>query len=238
MNARIYVNAEYTATEENVKELGKYLFVAEEGAEAELLHVWIEKSKANEANPDGKPWIILPKGNICNRKYFSEQLFNTSVNEEGFVEVEVKTSAPRILGASGVKAGIVKYLNEAEAAEYTELVETAVATYKELKAGSKKIKPEDMNPEQLQEYITALQEGRSITMATGPSNWLEVFDETQYDRYNELLAISVEAKANAPKAVRAKLTDEQKEARTLKRTAKKISHAQDLLAAFMAQDAE
>jgi hypothetical protein len=209
---------------------GVYFFDAGDGNDPVELKVWLEKSKANDTHPDGKPWILLPKDNVTNRRYFSEDLFNgTQVDDE--VVVEVKTSAPRVLGATGVKKDVLKYLSDDEAAEYTELVEAAVAEYKELK-GQKKLKPEDMDADQLEEYIEALRKGESYSPASGVKSFIDVFDEAQYDRYNELLAISQENKANAPKAARRKLTPEEKAARAAKRTEKEISKAEELLAAL------
>ena len=229
MNARIYANSEYVASED-VKQTGKYLLVEAEGTEAIELTVWNEKSKANDKHPDGKPWIKLPKGNITNRTYVSEDLFASTVNEEGFIEVETKTSAPRILGATGVKKSVTKYLDEATIAEYTGMVEGAVALFKEAKANSKRKKPEEMNAEELQEYIAALTEGRSVSATTGPKNFLDMFTEEEYTRYNEILALSLETKATAPRATRQPLTDEQKAARKEKARDTKISKAQALLA--------
>lgn len=210
---------------------GQYFFDAGDGTPAVETHVWLEKSKANDAHPDGKPWILLPKDNPTNRRYFSEDLFNaTQVNGE--VVVEVKTSAPRILGATGVKQDVIKFLSEEEAAEYTQLVENAVALYKSQKhSGS--IKPEDMSAEQLEAYIAALRSGQPYNpAANAPKSFIDVFTSDEYDRYNELLAIAQENKANMPKAPRAKLTEEQKAARAAKRTQTELSKAEALLAAL------
>jgi hypothetical protein len=208
-----------------------YYFEAGDGTPAVQTKVWLEKSKANDAHPDGKPWILLPVGNSTNRRYFSEDLFNaTQVNGE--VSVEVKTSAPRILGATGIKQDVIKFLSEEEAVEYTTLVETAMSTYKASK-GSKSLKPQDMNAEQLEAYIEALRNGESYTPAdNAPKSFLDVFTSDEYDRYNELLALSAENKANAPKAPRAKLTPAQKAERAVKRTLTEISKAEALLAAL------
>jgi hypothetical protein len=212
---------------------GVYYFDAGDGTQPVQVKVWLEKSKANEAHPDGKPWIVLPNGNPTNRKYFSEDLFNgTQVNEE--VIVEVKTSAPRILGATGVKQDVVKFLSEEEAAEYTKLVDEAVATYKATKS-SGSVKPQDMSEDQLEMYIAALRNGESYSpSANAPKSFIDVFTTEQYDRYNELLALSAENKANAPKAPRAKLTEEQKAVRAAKRTEAEISKAEAILAALRA----
>jgi hypothetical protein len=214
---------------------GVYSFDAGDGTAPVVTKVWLEKSKANDSHPDGKPWILLPKDNPTNRRYVSEDLFNTTVGsttDDGEMAVEVKTSAPRILGATGVKQDVIKFLSEDEAAEYTELVENAVAEYKATKS-SGSIKPENMSAEQLEAYITALRNGESYSPAdNAPKSFIDVFDADQYDRYNELLAIAAETKANAPKAPRAKLTDEQKAVRAAKRTQTEISKAEALLAAL------
>ena len=170
--------------------------------------------------------------NITNRTYFSEDLFNATAENDA-VTVEIKTSAPRVLGATGVKQEIIKYLDEATAEEYTTLVNTAVEKFKEAKASSKKLKPEEMTVEQLQAYIVALQNGEKIVAKTGPKSFLDMFTEDEYNRYNEILALSAENKANRPRAERRPLTDEEKAVRARKRTDKEISKAQALLAALM-----
>ncbi len=213
---------------------GVYYFDAGDGAPMVETKVWLEKSKANDAHPDGKPWILLPKDNPTNRRYFSEDLFNAT-QVDGIVTVEVKTSAPRILGATGVKQDVIKYLSEDEAAEYTKLVENAVAIYKNSKA-KVSLKLEDMNAEQLQAYIDALRKGEHYSPAAeAPKSFLEVFSADEYDRYNELLAIAAANKANAPRAPRAKLTPEQKAARAEKRRETEISKAEALLAALRSE---
>ena len=214
-----------------------YVFDAQDGSEVVELKVWLEKSKASEKHPDGKPWIVLPKGNITNRTYFSEDLFNDT-NTDGEVEVEIKTSAPRVLGATGVKQEVLKYLEEAEATEYTQIVEAAVAEYKEAKLNNKKKKPEDMTVEELQLYIDALNKGEKLTVSTGPKSFLDVMSTEDYDRYNELLAISAENKANRPKATRKPLTEAEKEARAAKRKKNELNKAQQLLAALMGETIE
>lgn len=215
-----------------ILEDGKYYFDACDGTDRVECPVWNEKSKASEAHPEGKPWIKLPKDNVTNRTYFSEDLFNATA-VDGEVEVEVKTSAPRVLGATGVKQEIIKYLDEATAEEYTTLVTNAVEAFKEAKASSRKLKPEEMTIEQLQAYITALENGEKIVAKTGPKSFLDMFTEEQYNRYNEILALSAENKANRPRAERRPLTDEEKAVRAQKRTNKEISKAQALLAALM-----
>jgi hypothetical protein len=213
---------------------GKYFFDAEDGSATVECPVWIETSKKNANHPEGKPWIKLPKGNICNRQYFSEDLFIAN-NVEGEIEVEVKTSAPRILGSTGVKQAIIKYLSEEDAAEYTELTTKAVEAYKAAKASSKKKKLEDMDVEELQAYLDALKNGTTYKAAVvGPKSFLDMFTDEEYTRYNELLALAQENKANAPRAARGPLTEEQKAIRAEKRKANEISKAEKLLAALQA----
>lgn len=210
---------------------GVYYFDAGDGTPAVQTKVWLEKSKANDTHPDGKPWILLPTGNPTNRRYFSEDLFNNT-QVDGEVTVEVKTSAPRILGATGVKQDVLKYLSAEEAAEYTNLVENAVAIYKDSRK-KVSLKPQDMTVEQLEAYIEALKHGESYSPTSdAPKSFIDVFNADEYDRYNELLAIAAENKANMPKAPRAKLTAEQKAARAAKRTQTEISKAEALLAAL------
>lgn len=232
--AKIILNNDYVAENADVKQTGKYLFDQENGTPITELFVWLEKSKANDKHPDGKPWIKLPANNITNRTYFSEDLFNDTA-VDGVVEVEIKTTAPRVLGATGVRKDVIKFLNEEEVVEYTDLVETAVAAFKEARVSARKKKPEEMTKEELQAYIDALNNGTPITAAQGPKSFLDMFDEAGYTRYNELLAISAENKANAPKAPRRKLTDEERAARAEKRKANEISKAEALLAALQAK---
>lgn len=231
--AKIILNPAYVPVEGDVKQLGKYLFDAGDGSPVVELKVWLETSKANDKHPDGKPWIILPKGNITNRNYFSETLF-IETNKDGEVEVEVKTSAPRVLGATGVKQDIIKFLSEEEAAEYTELVTTATEAFKAAKVSGGKVKPEDMTAEQLEAYIAALRAGKSYQVS-GPKTFIDLFTAEQYERYNELLALAASNKANAPKAARRKLTDEEKALRSQKRKASEIEKAEALLAQLQAR---
>jgi len=213
---------------------GTYMFDAGDGTERVACKVWLEKSKANEKHPDGKPWIVLPKGNITNRTYFSLDLFEAN-NVNGEIEVEIKTSAPRVLGTSGVKASVIKYLDEATAEEYTNLVNGALEAYKAAKGNNKKKKPEDMTVEELEAYIEALKAGKKpAAVVNGPKSFLEMLTDEEYARYTEILAIAQENKANAPRAKRGPLTDEQKAVRALKRTQKEISKAEALLAAMQA----
>lgn len=210
----------------------KYYFDAQDGTAAVEVPVWLEKSKANEKHPNGKPWIKLPKGNPTNRAYFSEDLFKATA-VDGSVEVEVKTAPPRVLGATGVKKDVIKYLDEADAAEYTALVDGALEVYKATKGQGKK-KLEDMTEEELMAYIKALRSGEKFVAAEGPKSFLDTLNEDQYNRYNELLAKAAENKANAPKAPRRKLTEAEKAARAEKRTITQISKAQALLDALRA----
>lgn len=216
----------------------QFYFDAEDGSEAVAVKTWLETSKKTEAHPEGKLWIVLPKNNITNRQYFSVDKFNAeAVNDE--ITVEIKTSTPRVLGATGVKQDIIKYLDEETANEYTTLVTNAVEAYKAAKANAKKKKPEDMTVEELQAYIDALQNGEVYKVATvGPKSFLDMFSEEEYTRYNEILALAQENKANAPKAKRGPLTDEQKEARKIKNIQNKINKAQALLAAMRASSEE
>ena len=221
-----------------IKVDGEYFFDAEDGTEQIKCPVWVETSKKNANHPEGKPWIKLPKGNVCNRQYFSEELFTTT-NVDGEVEVEVKTSAPRVLGSTGVKQAIVKYLSEEDAAEYTELTTRAVEAYKAAKASSKRKKVEDMSVEELQAYLDALKNGTTYKAATtGPKSFLDMFNDEEYARYNELLALAQENKANAPRAARGPLTEEQKALRAEKRKLNEISKAEKLLAALRAAQEE
>lgn len=213
---------------------GQYYFDEENGTEAVVCKVWLEKSKATERHPEGKPWIVLPKNNSTNRQYFSEDKF-IEENTNNEITVEVKIGAPRVLGSAGIKQEVIKYLDEATAAEYTTLVTNAVNAYKAAKATSKKKKPEDMTVEELTAYITALQNGEKIaTVTTGPKSFLEMFTDEEYNRYTEIVALSQENKANMPRAKRGPLSDEQKEARKVKNIQNKITKAQALLAALQA----
>lgn len=215
-----------------IKREDGYYFDACDGTEAIKCIEWNEKSKATEAHPEGKPWIKLPKDNITNRTYISKDLFEAN-NVDGELEVEVKTAAPRVLGATGVKQEIVKYLDDATAEEYKTLVEGAVEKFREAKAATKKVKPEDMTIEQLQAYIDALKSGEKMVISNGPKSFLDMFTEDEYNRYNEILALSAENKANRPRAERRPMTDEEKAVRAGKRKEKELSKAQALLAALM-----
>lgn len=231
--AKIILNPNYVDNGD-VKQTGRYLFEVGDGSPSVELVVWLEKSKANDKHPDGKPWIKLPKDNVTNRAYFSEDLFiNTQI--DGEVDVEVKTAAPRVLGASGVRQDIVKYLDETTAAEYTALVNKATDAFREAKATSKKKRPEDMTPAELEAYIQALRDGVKYEAPAAPKGFIDMFDEAEYNRYNELLALAAENKANAPKATRQPLTEEQKAARAAKRQKAELSKAEALLATLRAE---
>ena len=210
----------------------KFYFDAEDGSELIECKEWCETSKKNAAHPEGKMWIKLPKGNVTNRQFFSLDLFNeTAVNGE--VDVEIKTAAPRVLGATGVKQDIVKYLDEETAAEYTNLVTKAVDAYKAAKASSKAKKLEDMNEEELLAYIDALKSGKKFTtVKTGPKSFMDMFSDEEYARYNEILALAQENKANMPRAKRGPLTDAEKEARAIKRKQTYLTKAEKLLEAL------
>lgn len=212
---------------------GKYYFDACDGTEAKECVVWLEKSKANDAHPDGKPWIKLPKDNCTNRAYFSEDLFKKE-NINGEIEVPVKTTPPRVLGTSGVRADVIKYLDEETATEYTNLVDGAVEKYKTAKANSKKKKLEDMNEAELQAYIECLKNGTKYTAGDAPKSFIDMFTDEELERYNEILATAMENKANAPKAKRGPLTDAEKAARKAKRDANELTKAEKLLAALQA----
>lgn len=230
---KIILNPNYDADNATPDQKGKYQFIDDNGETTDLV-VWNEKSKANEKHPEGKPWIKLPKGNATNRAYFSEDLFIAS-NIDGEIEVEVKTTAPRVLGTSGVKQSIIKFLDEETANEYTTLVNEAVEAYKEAKGTSRKKKPEEMTVEELQAYIDALKNGTSVAAAkNGPKSFMDMFTDEQYERYNQILALAQENKANAPKAKRGPLSDEEKAARSAKRKANELSKAEQLLKALIA----
>lgn len=231
--AVIRLNPAFVETND-VKQTGKYLFDAQDGSTPVELVVWLEKSKATEKHPDGKPWIKLPKDNITNRAYFSEDLFLASA-VDGEVVVEIKTAAPRVLGATGIKQEIIDFLSEEDANEYTGLVQTALDAFKAAKENSKKKKPEEMSKAELEVYIEALRTGSKYTPASAPKSFLEMFTQDQYNRYNELLAKAAEAKANAPKAQRAPLSEEQKAQRAVKRQQTELSKAQKLLQALEAR---
>lgn len=211
---------------------GVYYFVTEDGVKVDL-KTWLEVSKKNAAHPDGKLWIKLPKNNPTNREYFSVDKFNAeAVNGE--VIVEVKTTEKRVLGSSSFKQDIVKYLDEETAAEYTDMCTRAVEAYKEAKASKTKKKLEEMNKEELEAFIAALQNGTKVPTVAGPKSFIDMFTDEENARYNDIIALAMENKANMPKAKRGPLSDEEKAARKIKRDAKTLSKAQELLAALQA----
>lgn len=212
----------------------EYYFDAEDGIEPIKCKTWLETSKKNEKHPEGKSWIVLPNNNPTNRKYFSEDLFiETAENDE--VTVEVKTALPRVLGGAGAKPAIAKYLSEEEKAEYENLVTNAQEAYRAAKANSKKKKLEDMTVEELEAYLAALQNGEKPITKAGPKSFMDMFTEEEYSRYNELLAIAQENKANAPKVKRGPLTDEEKALRKIKRKEAEINKISMLLEAARAR---
>lgn len=234
--AKIIKNVNYNSDAEMTGENMPYLFDAEDGSAAVGCKTWLETSKKNATHPDGKWWIKLPKDNVTNRAYYSVDLFN-STNVNGEVTVEVKTAPPRVLGSSGgVRQDIVKYLDEAQAEEYTNLVTTATEKYKAAKANNKKKKLEDMTKEELETYIECLKAGKNYVPTNGTSakSFIDMFTDEELDRYNELLAIAVENKANTPKAKRGPLTEAEKVARKEKRQKNELSKAEKLLAALQA----
>lgn len=223
-----------------IKNEDKYYFDAEDGTQPVECRTFLEKSKANDKNQEGKLWIVLPKDNCINRQYFSVNKFETE-NVDGELSVEVNIRAPRTLGAAGVKQTIIKYLNEENAAEYTGIVEDAVEKFKALRANRKPLKLEDMTKEQLEAAIAALENGETykIVNTNAPKSFIDCMDEADYNRYNELLAIAMENKANRPKVARGPLTEEQKAERKNAKRKVELSKAKALLAAMMAiQDNE
>lgn len=230
--AKLILNPAFDAELSGKDLKGKYQFVAEEGAEPVDCAVWIEKSKKSAAHPDGKPWIKLPKGNITNREYFSEDLF-LKESVDGEIEVPVKTTPRRTLNGSGVRQDVIKYLSEEVAQEYTEMVNAAVEKYKAAKNNKKK-KMEEMSVEELEQLISCLKAGTKYTAAAGPKSFMDMFTDEEYERYNEILAIAQENKANAPKAKRGPLSEAEKKARAAKRAANELSKAEKLLAALQA----
>ena len=211
---------------------GKYYLDQENGTEVVECPTWLETSKKSDKHPEGILHILLPKGNITNRRFVSVAKFNEEA-VDGVMTVEIKTGEPRKLGATGVKQSVIAYLDEADAAEYTTLVNGAVEKYKATKTTKHK-KPEEMNVEELEAYINALKSGTKLSIKEGPKSFIDCFTDDEYARYNELLAKSVENKANRPKPVRGPLTDEQKLARKQKSIASQISKAEARLAQLRA----
>lgn len=211
---------------------GKYYLDQENEAEVVECKILTETSKKSEKHPEGAQHIVLPKNNITNRQFVSVDKFEAeAVN--GVMTVEIKVGEPRKLGATGVKQSVVAYLDEADAAEYTNLVNGAVEKYKATKTTKHK-KPEEMNVEELEAYINALKSGTKLSIKEGPKSFIDCFTDDEYARYNELLAKSVENKANRPKPVRGPLTDEQKLARKQKSIASAITKAEARLAQLRA----
>lgn len=211
----------------------EYYFDAEDGTAPLKCKRWLETSKKSEAHPDGKRWIVLPKGNAANRTYISEDKFEAeAVNGE--LVVEYNDRAPRTLGSTTVKTTITKYLDDATAEEYTTLVTNAVEAYKAAKASSKAKKLEEMTEEELLAFIEAKKNGTPISVKSGPKSFLDMFTEEEYNRYNEILAIAQENKANMPRAKRGPLSDEEKAARKIKRDQSILTKAEKLLAAMRA----
>lgn len=233
--AKIIKNEAFNAEQATADQKGKYLFDLEDGSDVVELKVWIETSKKSDKHPEGKPWIKLPKGNITNREYVSEDMFeNKAVNGE--LPVEVKTTN-RVLGPTGVKQNISKYLDEDMRKEYEEMVGKAVEAYRKAKASSKKKKLEDMTIEELQAFIEARKKGEDVSFKTEtPKSFMDMFTEEEYNRYNEILAIAQANRANAPKEKRGPLTEEEKIARAKKRRDNEVSKAQALLDKLLAMN--
>ena len=211
----------------------EYYFDAEDGTAPLKCKRWLETSKKSEAHLYGKRWIVLPKGNAANRTYISEDKFEAeAVNGE--LVVEYNDRAPRTLGSTTVKTIITKYLDDATAEEYTTLVTNAVEAYKAAKASSKAKKLEEMTEEELLAFIEAKKNGTPISVKSGPKSFLDMFTEEEYNRYNEILAIAQENKANMPRAKRGPLSDEEKAARKIKRDQSILTKAEKLLAAMRA----
>ena len=211
---------------------GKYYLDQENGTEVVECKILTETTKKSDKHPEGMQHIVLPKDNITNRQFVSIDKFNAEA-VDGVMTVEIKTGEPRKLGATGVKQSVIAYLDEADAAEYTNLVNAAVEKYKATKTTKHK-KPEEMNIEELEAYINALKSGTKLSIKEGPKSFIDCFTDDEYARYNELLAKSVENKANRPKPVRGPLTDEQKLARKQKSIASQISKAEARLAQLRA----
>ena len=73
----------------------------------------------------GGTFVVLPSGNSCNRQYIR----TTKATEEGF-EIEVKTSAPRVLSGTPKKdpcEWAYKWLSEEKAAELKAIMDEARA---------------------------------------------------------------------------------------------------------------
>jgi len=159
----------------------------------------------------------------------------TKCNTE--IEKELDTEKELDIEITTTIKEIVDYLNETQAAEYTTLVETAMTAFKAAKDESKKKKPEEMSQVELEAYIAALQAGTKYTPASAPKSFLDMLSEVDYARYNELLGIAAEVKANTPKAPRQPMTEAQKAQRAVKRQKTELSKAQALLESLKAASA-
>ena len=111
---------------------GKYYLDQENGTEVVECKILTETTKKSDKHPEGMQHIVLPKDNITNRQFVSIDKFNAEA-VDGVMTVEIKTGEPRKLGATGVKQSVIAYLDEADAAEYTNLVNGAVEKYKATK---------------------------------------------------------------------------------------------------------
>ena len=96
-----------------------------------------------------------------------------------------------------------------------------------------------MNEAELLAYIDALKSGKKFTVEkTGPKSFMDMFSDEEYARYNEILALAQENKANMPRAKRGPLTDAEKEARAIKRKQTYLTKAEKLLEALRAGSIE
>lgn len=238
--AKIIVNPNYKPSAENIKQEGKYLF-DHEGKQTPMW-VWLEKKTAfAKTHPNGKPWIRSKEMlDTCNRDYISEAAFtaeNTKTNGNG-MEVAIKTAQKRVLGATGVQQGVVKYLTPESVKGYEAIVNKYTEAFKATKGTTKKIKMEDMTADQLRAYLADLDAGKVPAKVSGPRNFVEIMTAEDLEAYNGYIAEAREAKENAPKTPREhrKLTDEEKAERKEKRTANEKSKGAALLAALLAGD--
>jgi len=234
--ARIIANPSYDASaDKDGKQTGKYLF-ENEGKQTPMW-VWLEKKAAfAKTHPNGKPWLRSKEMlEACNRDYISESAVITEIGKAGYCEVAVKTAAKRVIGATGVQQGVVKYLSPESAAGYTALVTKYTEAFKAAKGTQKKKKLEEMNAEELKAYIAALESGEKPVVSKGPKNFIEIMTAEDVEAYNAYIAEARDNKENAPKvkAERKPLTDAEKAARAAKRVANEKSKAQQLLAAML-----
>ncbi len=214
-------------------ELDTYTFDDGINAPVECIK-WIETGKTTKAYPDGIPQIKLPKNNVTNRLFVSEGRFKADAIDN-VLEIEVKTSAPRQLGAGTVNPIITKYLDEADIAEFNSLVTNAQSIYAESKSKKAK-KPEEMTKEELETLLAVLEGKIDMPATTSPKSFMDCFTEEEYERYIALMAKAQEAKANRPKVKKGPLTDEEKAKRAAKRKATQISKARALLDELLAQE--